>query len=114
MSMSDTDRFRTMLLEERARIEHAIAALRDDQEIDATHDTHLAETATVTLDREIDHTLQEHSVRMLGAVDGAIERLDAGTYGLCTTCSGAIPSERLEAYPWASLCIDCKRASERP
>jgi len=118
----DTDRFRTVLLEERERVQKAIANLRDDhpgsldeevEEIAATSDNHLAETASATLDREIDYTLEENSGHVLVALDAALKRIDEGTYGTCTNCGGEIPAERLEAYPWASLCIDCKRKSER-
>jgi DnaK suppressor protein len=40
-------------------------------------------------------------------IDQALDRLDAGTYGRCVTCETAIPSERLEAVPWAALCVPC-------
>jgi len=118
----ETEHFRTLLLEERGRVERAIANLREDhpgrideevEEIGATQDNHLAETATATLDREIDYTLEENSIRMLTAIDAALKRMDEGAYGTCTNCGREIPAERLEAYPWASLCIDCKRQSER-
>ena len=118
----DTDRFRNLLLEERERVERAIASLREDhpgrideevEEISATQDNHLAETATITLDREIDYTLEENSTRLLASVDGALKRVEDGTYGKCVTCGREIAEARLEAYPWASHCIDCKRALER-
>ncbi|HEY2544265.1 MAG TPA: TraR/DksA C4-type zinc finger protein [Gaiellaceae bacterium] len=117
-----TDRFRTLLLEERGRVERAIANLREDhpgrmdeevEEISATADNHLAETATITLDREIDYTLEENSTRMLAAIDASLKRIDDGTYGTCASCRREIVEQRLEAYPWASLCIDCKREAER-
>jgi len=118
----DTERFRSLLLEERGRIERALSNLRDDhpgrldqevEEIAATHDNHLAETATATLDREIDYTLEENSTRMLVAIDASLKRIDEGTYGTCANCGQEIVELRLEAYPWASLCIDCKREAER-
>ncbi len=111
----DTDRFRTLLVEERERVERAIASLRDEgvEEISTAPDNHLAETATVTLDREIDYTLEENSTRLLASVDGALKRVEDGTYGTCVTCGGDIAEARLEAYPWASHCIDCKRKLER-
>jgi RNA polymerase-binding protein DksA len=118
----DTESFRTALLEERERVQRAIANLRDDhpgriddevEEIAAIVDNHLADTATATLDREIDYTLQENSARMLASIDTALQRIDEGTYGTCTSCGREIAPERLEAYPWASLCIDCKRQAER-
>ena len=117
----DTQRFREALLEERERVEHALATLRDEhpgsldeevEEIAATSDNHLAETATATLGREIDYTLGENSGEVLAQIDAALKPIDDGTYGTCTNCGREIPQERLEAYPWASLCIDCKRQSE--
>jgi RNA polymerase-binding transcription factor DksA len=38
--------------------------------------------------------------------------MELGTYGVCERCGKAIAAERLEALPWAILCIDCKRAGE--
>jgi DnaK suppressor protein len=118
----DTHRFRTTLLEERERVEKALANLRDDhpgslddevEEAPGTTDNHLGETASATLGREIDYTLGENSGEVLNQIDAALARIDDGTYGTCARCGREIPLERLEVYPWASLCIDCKREAER-
>lgn len=118
----DTETFRAALLEERERVEKALANLRDehpgslDEEIDElsySSDNHLADTATATLGREIDYTLGENSGEVLARIDGALKRIDEGTYGTCESCGREIATDRLEAYPWASLCIDCKREAER-
>lgn len=45
--------------------------------------------------------------RILGEIHSALERLDAGTYGDCATCSQAIPVERLELLLWTSRCVRC-------
>ena len=120
MTSIDTERFRDALLDERRRVEHALATLRDEhrgslddevEEIGAS-DNHLAETATATLGREIDYTLGENSGQVLAAIDAALKRMDEGTYGTCVSCAEQIRYERLEATPWASLCIDCKRKAE--
>jgi RNA polymerase-binding transcription factor len=116
----DTERFREALLDERRRVEHALATLRDehrgslDEEVEeiGASDNHLAETATATLGREIDYTLGENSGQVLAAIDSALKRIDEGTYGTCVGCGEQIRYERLEATPWASLCIDCKRKAE--
>ena len=42
-------------------------------------------------------------------VDRALAKIDAGTYGTCERCGGPISEERLEAIPWAVLCIDCRK-----
>ena len=120
MTSIDAERFREALLDERRRVEHALATLRDEhrgslddevEEIGAS-DNHLAETATATLGREIDYTLGENSGQVLAAIDSALRRIDEGTYGTCVSCGEEIRYERLEATPWASLCIDCKRKAE--
>jgi RNA polymerase-binding protein DksA len=117
----DTEHFRATLLEERQRVEHAIATLRDEhsgslddevEEIAGTSDNHLAETATATLGREIDYTLGDNAGQVLSEIDAALQRIDDRTYGICFNCGREIPRARLEANPWASLCIDCKRRAE--
>jgi DnaK suppressor protein len=45
-------------------------------------------------------------------VDRALTKMDLGTYGTCERCGNAIGIERLEALPWAILCIDCKQKGE--
>ena len=42
-------------------------------------------------------------------VERALSKIDAGTYGICERCGQPISIERLEALPWAVLCIDCKQ-----
>jgi DnaK suppressor protein len=42
-------------------------------------------------------------------VDRAVAKIDAGTYGTCERCGSPIGDERLEAIPWALLCIDCRK-----
>jgi len=117
----DTERFRDALVDERRRVEHALATLRDehpgslDEEVEETaptNDNHLAETATATLGREIDYTLGENSEQVLAEIDRALQRIDDGTYGTCVGCGDEISPARLEVSPWASLCIDCKRRAE--
>jgi RNA polymerase-binding protein DksA len=117
----ETEQFREALLDERRRVEHALATLRDEhrgslddevEEVAPTNDSHLAETATATLGREIDYTLGDNAEQVISAIDAALARIEEGTYGKCTSCGTEIPHARLEANPWASLCIDCKRRAE--
>ena len=122
MTTIDTAHFRELLLEERGRVEHAIAGLRDGhpgsmedeaQEVNGGLDTEdLGDTASITLGREIDYTLGENSQTVLTEIDGALARIEDGTYGTCTKCGKEIAVARLEAHPWASLCIDCARLDQ--
>ena len=45
-------------------------------------------------------------------VDRALKKMELGTYGTCERCGNPIGLERLEALPWAILCIDCKQKGE--
>ena len=113
MTSIDTAPFRDALLDERRRVEHALATLRDEvEEVAGTTDNDLAQTATATLGREIDYTLGDNSKQVLSEIDAALTRIEDGTYGTCAQCGGEIPRGRLEAQPWASLCIDCRRRAE--
>jgi RNA polymerase-binding protein DksA len=118
----DTERFRTTLLEERERVRAAIeylhketpGSLEDEtEEIIGGNDNHLGDSATGTLDREIDYTLEENSEQVLQQIEEALQRIDDGSYGTCRRCGREIAPERLEARPWATLCIDCQRELER-
>ena len=76
-------------------------------------DNHPAETATATVDREIDYTLEENAEQVLGEIEAALERIDEGRYGSCEDCGGPVGEERLQALPWARLCIDDARKRSR-
>ena len=116
----DTEHFRKRLLDERTRVQEAIDYLHEenpgsmeDETQEIPSDNHPADVATITLDREIDYTLEENEERLLKAIDAALERIDSGTFGICRTCGKPIGEERLEALPYTTQCIDCKRKEER-
>lgn len=54
-------------------------------------------------------SLLEQLEEQLSDVEKALQRIEEGTYGICTNCGKAILPERLEALPSAALCIDCQR-----
>ncbi len=116
----ELDGFRETLLEEKERLSSALEYLQtensgaDDEEVILGRlANHLAEGGSITLDREIDFSLEEATVARLKSVDEALDRMDRGAFGLCTSCGRKIAPERLQALPWANLCIDCKRREER-
>jgi RNA polymerase-binding transcription factor len=123
MSTVDVDHFRELLVEKREAVAAALENLHKENArsledetgelVSGSADQHLADTATETVEREIGNTLEEHDERLLGAIDAALQRIEDGTYGNCVNCGAPIPEERLEAMPWATLCIDCKRKEER-
>jgi DnaK suppressor protein len=115
----DTERFRTLLQHERGRVERALGNLQDENpgsiedEEEETFDNHLGDAATITFDREMDYSLEENSGHVLAAIDEALKRIEEGTFGTCARCGKPIAEARLEAMPYATKCIDCKRLEER-
>jgi DnaK suppressor protein len=113
----DLEGRRTLLLELRDRLTQAAEGiLRDDEEDgelnSSAGDQHIADHATETFEREMDQTLEVNAEHILKEIDDALESIDAGTYGRCTVCGNEIPTERLEAIPYATLCLDDKRRQE--
>ncbi len=68
--------------------------------------------ALVDLDREMGISLQEMRNRERQLIDDALDSLDEGTYGVCAECEGEISEKRLEALPFARLCVACKTKRE--
>jgi RNA polymerase-binding protein DksA len=116
----DTERFRKILLDERDRVALTVESLHEansgsleDETEEETYDNHLADSATATLNREIDYTLEENSEHVLTGIEAALQRIETGTFGSCAGCGKQIDEERLEALPYATRCIDCQRLAER-
>jgi len=116
----DTEHFKQRLLDERTRVQEALDYLHDehpgsmeDETQEIQSDNHPGDVATVTLDREIDYTLEENEERLLAAIDAALKRIEQGAFGTCRSCHQEIAIERLEALPYTTQCIDCKRKEER-
>jgi RNA polymerase-binding protein DksA len=116
----DTDHFKQRLLDERTRVQEALDYLHEehpgsmeDETQEIQSDNHPGDVATITLDREIDYTLEENEERVLAAIDDALKRIDQGSFGTCRSCRQPIAIERLEALPYTTQCIDCKRKEER-
>lgn len=63
--------------------------------------------------RGLELSLEENAEHLLTEIDAALARIDEGVYGVCGRCGGRIGEERLEALPWATKCIECKRVEER-
>ena len=70
------------------------------------------DAALDTAQDEISSQLAEVESRELASIEKALDRVREGSYGLCESCSEKIPIARLNALPYATLCIECQRAEE--
>lgn len=73
----------------------------------ATDDEHDPEGHTIAWERQQIAALLAEARATLADIDAALQRLDDGRYGTCTACGRQIGSERLDALPAASVCVDC-------
>lgn len=121
MKANELDGYRKSLLAEKERLSAALEHLHaenpgaeNEDALDLSSlEQHLAEVGSITLDREMDYSLEDVVQRELGAITNALERIEQGSFGHCVSCGAPIAHGRLAALPWASLCIDCKRREER-
>lgn len=107
---------RKRLEAERAQLRAEIEALgieNTNQSTDSGVGNHLADDATELFLRERNIALRNNAQDLLAQVEAALRRLDEGTYGICQRCGQEISIERLEALPYATLCITCQSQVER-
>ncbi|MFK0212347.1 TraR/DksA family transcriptional regulator [Streptomyces sp. NPDC090298] len=72
-----------------------------------------ADTGSKNITREHELALAANAQEMLEQSEHALERLDAGTYGLCEVCGKPIGKARMQAFPRATLCVEDKQRQER-
>ena len=73
----------------------------------------LADVAAGDIDKKTLEALNASEVRRVKLIESALSRIKNGRYGVCMRCGKKIPTERLEAIPYALMCIDCKNTAER-
>ncbi|MFH8218952.1 TraR/DksA C4-type zinc finger protein [Streptomyces sp. NPDC018057] len=72
-----------------------------------------ADTGTKNITREHELALAANARETLTQTERALDRLDAGTYGVCENCGNPIGKARMQAFPRATLCVECKQKQER-
>jgi DnaK suppressor protein len=119
LAQSTLDRFRRKLEDERGRLLAVIAEIEEEQEevrltetsSDRSPDPNTAEGGSLAFEIEKELSLAKNAEGLLDQVTEALERIDAGAYGSCESCRGAIPVARLEALPYTKLCVDCSSST---
>lgn len=111
----DSDRYRERLEHERSRVVGLIGELRTEVGSEpeneqagelSAYDQHPADAGTDTFERERDIGILDQLERELAEIEAALERIDAGTYGIDETTGEPIAEERLEAIPTARTNIE--------
>ncbi len=110
--MTDEGQARRALEAQRANLRGEIEEQGADPDVDDltfSDDAGFSDRSHSTEERSRLISLVQALRSNLDEVDRALARLDDGTYGACERCGRRIDPERLEALPWATMCIDCKQ-----
>jgi RNA polymerase-binding transcription factor DksA len=106
MTSTDTAQLRAELEAERADLQRRLGELTIDGTSDQDFDENFADTAQVAAEQGENLSLSASLKGQLDDVEGALARIDAGTYGLCEVCSQPVAPARLEAMPATPFCIE--------
>lgn len=107
--MTDEATLKERFISKRDQVQARIAAIQGDERRETsegqTDNAHLWEDADIR-DADLDQLTGE-----LGEIDDALQRLDLGSYGVCSGCACRIPDARLEVMPYAVMCVDCAESA---
>ena len=104
------------LVEERAKYLHSEETYRAEADAliegrepgDVQFDEESGEGDTLAVERERDLALSNQARQAVEQIDAALDRIKAGTYGICVASGKSIPQERLRAIPWAAERVEYK------
>ena len=87
-------------------------SLTEDQQRRLESARDVGDQALMDLERELGISLMEMRNRRRQSIDEALTRLQEGTYGICAECGVEISEKRLQAVPFAKLCVECQSRAE--
>jgi DnaK suppressor protein len=111
MDKAFLERMRQRLLAQRDEILERIGVDRDEYlaVVESSRTGDLADSAEAEVDGDTLATLGIQERDHLSRISSALFRLEQDSYGICESCGGRIPQQRLEAAPDAVLCVECRR-----
>jgi DnaK suppressor protein len=74
---------------------------------------HMADMGSDNFEQEFTLSLMENDGGTLAQIESSLERIEEGTYGQCEECGVKIPKSRLNAIPYATLCVRCAEQQEQ-
>ena len=111
MNKRELKKFKIALEEKRDAIVNATGKKPHWENMADTRHGDFVDQASDDNEIHVNLKLLQTDAKLLRAIETAIERIDHGTYGVCTTCGEGISLARLGAVPWTSVCIACKGKS---
>jgi DnaK suppressor protein len=106
-----TENSRRALLE--AKLGELSQTFQDRSGLTIQNSADLLDTIAMARDRDLLVQRMNMSAQVLNDVRNALSALNSGAYGLCEDCYGSISDRRLDAIPWASVCVTCQGLRDR-
>ncbi|MCK4774492.1 MAG: TraR/DksA C4-type zinc finger protein [Candidatus Krumholzibacteria bacterium] len=101
------------VLEKLGMIEKEIVGLRANKSGNQSYSNHMADIGSDVMETEQAFLHASKGANYLLALEGALKRIELGTYGTCEACNLKIPPRRLRAYLAARFCVECKSEFEK-
>jgi RNA polymerase-binding protein DksA len=122
MNTTELKAYKERLLTLRARLRGDVSQMADatlkKRRSEANGDLssmpiHMADIGTDNFEQEFTLSLMQNDEETLDLVEASLERIEEGSYGQCEECGVKIPKTRLNAIPYASLCVKCATQQEQ-
>jgi len=118
LTVTEIEKFKAILLAKRNEILGNVECMENEtlrrEKSDLSNmPIHMADVGTDNYDLENTLGLMESERKILKEIDGALNRIEDGTYGVCEGNGEPILKERLRAIPWARYCVACAALSEK-
>jgi DnaK suppressor protein len=94
---------------ERERLENEIDQIDAEGGKNLGYGNHMADDASEAFEQAKELALRQNAEQLLTQVTHALDRFEEGTYGACEQCKAEIDPARLEALPYATLCLHCQQ-----
>ena len=104
---------RTKLVHQAEELEAEQRALAEDPDAAEISSDVESGDCVASRERDVDLRVSAHVDELIAQIDRAIEKLHTGRYGTCERCGARIPRARLDAVPYAELCVECQQLHER-
>lgn len=109
VNAGDVQRYKRLLLAKRDELSRARDGAESFVPRAAESEGDLIDSASADSEAELQVHLRQSEARLLKAIEDALARMRAGTFGICEACKQPISKARLEAVPWTHHCRDCKQ-----
>lgn len=112
MNARELNRLRAALTSRREELQSTVARIQQELRHATPTQADEADQAVASNEKNALQLMRDMASRQLRSMDDALHRIEVGTYGECVNCGNEIALTRLEAIPWARLCVACQQLHE--